>query len=723
MHYFLFNYSDPSGESTTVIFDPNRSFSLRIEEALKHFHTYNEQCVKTVYIYPDCRVETQDELRDQVANVSRKNIEDVKVVSFQETGIPLSEEIHGLFYHGLCEIIRKRNALLESDENFHYVLPSEKHSPFFIRTGNILVKSCEIDFIALVLMSTVDLTKFSYILCDTSSILHIPYAASSLIGLFNSGGLNVPFVSFGSYQSVDGYDFRPNSLVLISASSSGDLEEKVRRKQKDIEVVTILYNNAVARRCLINIHTLLPALLTIKSNIQYRAQFECEYCQRNSIPVVVRGEQFIPSKMIIQRILLQKSHVPIWVQSAGKYLLGRKAIYVNRGETVVAKRREIFIDLSVLLNEHKGGFKKVLNKFLDDALPGSITNIVFVSDQGSQLLARYIHERFATLGRQLPEPLPAERLGDLSKKAKYNFLVISACITTGNRLNSISRDLRDFVKSSVHYLGAISRLEDLVKERTLAKNLEYKSKEKRYRTHRFHKVLSCHMGDNHDQLYMKFERPPWVNELEYWRAQVALPALIQTRLELLDAHTGILDDLFFDSPFEDGTPKLRLRKNFAFFDFKENRDVTQADVYTIISSLFHALRKPGQIPVGNTQERQKFLVQHEHVRSILDPECFKRYNDGIIQACILRSALPAELNYSSSERDSLDMLQTLKDLFKKDASLHTKEALLEFLFAIITEKLSLQKNHELEFLNLVDDLYGDIEIVSFFLSLRKQTFG
>ena len=359
MHQYLFNFNDFEGRSVTVIFDPAKELeTFRLEEALKDFHTYNEQCVHTVYIYPACRQLCGEDIRKEIATISNKNIEFVSTKPFQVNGLVIDSFTQQIFDAGLLNIIKSRHALLESDHNFHYVLPSGRHSPFFIRTGNILVRSSEINFVALILMSHVDVRTFSYIVCDTSSILQIPYAAAHLAQLFGQH-LNMPFVSCGSYGLLDEFDFRPNSLVLISASNSGSLERKIRRKQHDVHVLTVLYNNSDGGKCLYNVFHVLNELLTMKSTSQFKSQNECGYCQQNSTAVAVRGEQFIPSKLTIQRVLFQKSHVPKWVNSFAKNVVEKRALFVNRAETVSAKRREIFLDLNRLL-EANDGFMKSL---------------------------------------------------------------------------------------------------------------------------------------------------------------------------------------------------------------------------------------------------------------------------------------------------------------------------------------------------------------------------
>ncbi|KEZ79083.1 putative phage-like protein [Salinisphaera hydrothermalis C41B8] len=71
---------------------------------------------------------------------------------------------------------------------------------------------------------------------------------------------------------------------------------------------------------------------------------------------------------------------------------------------------------------------------------------------------------------------------------------------------------------------------------------------------------------------------------------------------------------------------------------------------------------------------------------------FDRYSDGMIQAAILRSAKPEELRYDLSEEMSSEMAAFLC-LSLKHCDSHQGEAILEFLFAIATNRLTLRQKH------------------------------
>jgi hypothetical protein len=97
---------------------------------------------------------------------------------------------------------------------------------------------------------------------------------------------------------------------------------------------------------------------------------------------------------------------------------------------------------------------------------------------------------------------------------------------------------------------------------------------------------------------------------------------------------------------------------------------------------------------------------------MLDPHNFNRFNDGIIQACILRSALTSELSYHIDYELSNDMKGILEKVIEQHKT-PQGEALIEFLYAISIEKLTLKSEHLAELSKKIDSIV-DNELVAVF---------
>ena len=83
------------------------------------------------------------------------------------------------------------------------------------------------------------------------------------------------------------------------------------------------------------------------------------------------------------------------------------------------------------------------------------------------------------------------------------------------------------------------------------------------------------------------------------------------------------------------------------------------------------------------------LDQSEYVRNVLDPGNFIRYNDGIIQASLLRAATNEELRYDLTEEMGSQMKRVLGDMIIHYGDSHS-EGLNEFFYAIAIKKMRSQ---------------------------------
>jgi hypothetical protein len=172
-----------------------------------------------------------------------------------------------------------------------------------------------------------------------------------------------------------------------------------------------------------------------------------------------------------------------------------------------------------------------------------------------------------------------------------------------------------------------------------------------------------------------------------------LPKGLEARLQ--DLHSDILgcDRLFLPDPHGNS---LKLRRTFAFWSdlgFDEQRlEGSQADVYWTVQSVLHDLRLASD---------DKGLATTYH-NTLISPACFDRFNDGVIQAALLRSANSVELNFRVDTAYSRQMTDVVSSVLK-DWDNPQGEASLEFLLALWTGRLQLSDSHMREIVGLESD--------------------
>ncbi|RFZ84161.1 hypothetical protein DYU05_00560 [Mucilaginibacter terrenus] len=270
----------------------------------------------------------------------------------------------------------------------------------------------------------------------------------------------------------------------------------------------------------------------------------------------------------------------------------------------------------------------------------------------------------------------------IDKKESGAILIIGSCITNGKNLLYLSRFFRNYEEIRLVYFVGINRVSDIFKNKELKTNIKYGLYGPENSSFVEIETISC---DNANL------ETPWKVELQFLkRTQAGLDEpseFIESRIETIKSFSNInykggSDKIFYPSL---SNSELEIRKNSAFF--KDNSyygNICQSDVYFTIACVLNNMR-------NNSKDG---LCQTTFVKNLLDPFVFSRFNDGIIQASILRAAKNEELNYSISQSHSFEIL-SLIGTFIKHINEYQGEATIEFLHALAIGKLRLNKSHYL----------------------------
>ena len=184
-----------------------------------------------------------------------------------------------------------------------------------------------------------------------------------------------------------------------------------------------------------------------------------------------------------------------------------------------------------------------------------------------------------------------------------------------------------------------------------------------------------------------------------------VPLIFNERLNELENYT-INCDLFLPSP---SGQSLKLRNTFAFWAGLglKTEEASQADVYWTIQSILHDLRAKNDQGLATTYHS-----------TLLSPVCFDRFNDGVIQACLLRAAKPTELNYAVDEEFSRQITDIIISIVDNSDNLQGEGAL-EFLMALWVGRLKVKDKHLLEIVERREQVNS--ECVRFLLSQIKPS--
>ncbi|AWL05880.1 hypothetical protein DIR46_16565 [Massilia oculi] len=305
-------------------------------------------------------------------------------------------------------------------------------------------------------------------------------------------------------------------------------------------------------------------------------------------------------------------------------------------------------------------------------------------------------------------------LSAVPEEREAGTLVLSGCMDDTYELMGISRDLRTVHPGgSITYVSPIFRATSGTERRRIESNLTFGDQGPK--TFNLLSVVSLdlpHCVPNHSW-QLEYER---LLELEYWCACADhdVPVAITERIELLRTAPGVglENNLFWPSP--QGVT-LKLAADFTMIPTYDGRRViSQADTFAIITSLFHKYRQG--VP------KKARLVCRTYERTVISPESFQRFSDGVIQASFLRAAREGEIAYSNCDEIVSERMFAFLSGEVAGACESGGHALMEYLIALLVGRLTLHQKHARELLaNVVDKAIADhFTIIAMFLMSEME---
>lgn len=636
------------------------------------------------------------------------------------------ENISGLYDEvidrGIFNIISNRNLIMESSENYHFVKPSGKHSNKFIKVTNILENSSEISFLSMNLLKYTS-ESIDKIYVDTAGILPIAYELTLIKSRFSGSADNYSFVdTYGSYERVDDYPFRgsSNTVVIISASTSEDLKTRLKsiNALNQSRIISLFTHGLNLKSDVLVSLSDFQGKYTSESlsDIRTYKAHECVLClQEKSVPLSLTKSQFLfeaPSSQV---------YLPLAVDSDA-HLRGLIKKYKNSealrcfhdglsGNTDPVP--DFFIDVSSLIKDNDAYKDKVKHAICRNF---TITSnyIVHCNDIGAEELALYIKNEVSLLGAEV-QVVSSNKLSDLMSSGDITsddvdgVMVVAASIQTGKSLLDISRLLRNFNEVPITYLVGFVKYNDEASYAKLKMDLRFCKNQ--YGFHDFVEIEKIMLPLN------EFRDTYYTKELKFWSSFSIDEPEVRNRVEYLRQVTstdkkGACRKLFLASPKGED---FSLGKTFAFWNEVDSSNgfSDQAPVYFTISSILQKLRYETS---GKAPLRRGYIIRQ------LDPLLFDRFNEGIIQASVIRASKPRELDYSASDESS-KIIGTLLHRMIKFPKENFSEALPEFLLALCLNHLQIKKDH-IRFLDSCDlNSLKEFPLLNIMISyIRKSMF-
>lgn len=578
---------------------------------------------------------------------------------------------------GLRAIFDTKEIVLKAPAGYAYQKPSGARSEIFLKPDLALRSSAVVGFVALALFVKLfsgrdqQRKELQTIFVDTMAISPVAYGLRELFDLF---GAQQPF-NIESFHSYGGFEavrvpLRGTSLCMISASSSMSLHEQwVTKKSGTAEEVITLVTLATADKYKDR------ALLVIEAPGQGVSSGPAQ------LSIRIKGETFLPAQDLSKKILLTDVHhrsdhdVKHFCSFAGEAVFD----IFRRPSTGNSKPRALYVDGSRLIQLVP--FGEWLDERLLHLVKAATRVIVYQSDKESKLLAERINAACEKiLNRKDIKIISAAKLPGTKLASAAGVIVCAAVIGKGSRLLEISRTLRDKHSGPRLYVIGYQVSETMAELSSIDSNLRH-SKTVAYEVAKFGQAaigtqLGASFAAEVDAYYPQSKNLRALPKPIWGRGEV-LGTTNQLNRQTLLPHGAQLDG------------QLSLRAGFAYWPKSYTPQPCQPELLATIAVLLQRARESKAL----VDEKRLASGSFQHV--VLAPENFTRFNDGLIQAALLRCAYPSELDYRDDQSAS-DFMKALILRSLDRATQESGEAILEFLLAMRQKRLMLMESHVAE---------------------------
>ncbi|MEX3992723.1 hypothetical protein AB4Y35_18355 [Paraburkholderia sp. EG286A] len=620
----------------------------------------------------------------------------------------------------LVQASRRGDVVVAAPPGFYFAKQSDRYASHFLRAESLLSGTSEIELLALTMLPR--FSKFCAeeqspttvrIFIDSMAIWPVAQMVVQMHCAGNEGARRCTIESFRGYEGLEDWGVQPgDAFVIISASTSGGLEEKVRDKlgkSKNVQLVTLLGlesstdNDGAA------------ATEGAQSSYLYRVPRKLsgepglDGLQPEFLPNVTSLPAGAESVRVIGERFLSHNNKPKLVRLVHKSLAaGNKRtlaeladehmVLVGERKAVGNKWWSLSLDVKRLMARYTvasaEGDCQLQDWIRNYAAPGP-TVIVYPKDLTSgepynfhlaQRIDEILKERAPGTTTRIVDHLTLERPDEeLAAFLKYAAAIVaSPIVSNGFIFKQISATLRIVQRSGPRLYIALAVLpESETRFKELTSDIGSNSADSAYRfKHAF--VLPVGRVDKAIKWDDEVTR---IDELiETCEANhIDVPERLTRRRDALQASDGLSDELAF-LPSARGEPQP-LSAGFLLWNAGHTLagDNFGAGVLLTVAAFLEASR------CARSGDPETSLRSGVFQQTLIEPATFTRFNDGAIQAALLRAAYSSELDYSVDRGASRDMAR----LIAKFIELHTSaagSAAPEFLLALILKKLKLHQD-------------------------------
>ena len=594
-----------------------------------------------------------------------------------------SKPIDPLLREGwLFNLFDSNEGLVIAPPGVHFRKSSNKHTDKFLRAANTLTSSSACGLLAMFALAALAPRSPKRILVDTAPLLSLAYAMMRVAKVHSIWEVDVPARSFSSYDGQSKMRrLSVNDVILISATTSGSLAESLKAQQANADsIVTLFFLRA--RGAVRPPNVLCDLTVTAERGFGYQPvenypAVGCSLCSSDFILAELEGDQFLLQQRQHRLLKFVRTTQADDARSTLTELYRVKAI-----ETVIrpdaTRPSSIEVNEACLLSCQR--IRKDLIRNLRRYTPQPLGLVVLVRITESQLSSLILD---AGIGAAVAGATIID-WADLASHAMLSdgkgVLVVFGCLSSHTLARQINASMRSKVNNgNVAYVSALTLAETPEQYLDLKMFLGFGERGSDTFTYRDARKLALPVRS--------FDKNPWAEELDLLNALADQGiSELEDRRQMLSTEVTARAGIFW--PGINGP--LAIQRDFVYLDTEfDIRDISQADVFAVVSNLFAAARSGSNDLSKRPQGVDAVpLSQSVYGHILLTPEAFVTFNDSILKASLLRAARKSDLMYEVDAGYSKRMLEILlAELEGWPAG--TGDALPEMITALATNRLRL----------------------------------
>ena len=585
------------------------------------------------------------------------------------------------------------NLVLRPPHGYKFRKPSGHEVDIFVRTGNLLsIPGLLYVFSHLIICKIPPIPRTIFI--DSFTILSFAMRIQSLYAHFsrstskNEGEINVPTIQmFPSYDVDSSFTLSSNDeyFIIISASTSNGLATK------------LITEHSAASDRIIHIVGMAPFEGELKNSSIYFEKRDGPISplktDRTNRVIGITTDEFMTSHGDPTRVRISYKHIR---RSCAKELSDpfyRTCLQIREsGEKTGYGPYSPFAITHDTSGYWSEGFTRWLNETLIHEVPVTTKVIVHLDDPNSRKMGQCLKKRLreVTGEKDILCVSMDTFLKRIDKIPEKSTVAVLAMQDPGlEKLGKISVQLRSKANLYQHYIIGYSFPETKKQHARMIGDLKLTPKSTPdYRLSEF-LVLPIGATYLHEFIFNDYGiNRDLPNDFDSCIGKDILRRLSQG-IQTTDSKCD--REIFF--PSLQGN-KLKLRGGSIFFVDNEEtegessnskqQNRSQEAVYLSVALALQGAREDSNLLMKGLQ-----FDENPFVISVLDPKMFWRFNDGIIQAALLRALSKSELDFSCSEEMSREFRQITISVLE-NANTVSGEAALEFLAAVVKKKVSLR---------------------------------